>query len=359
MKIGLLAYELRRNGSGQSRFLINICKGLKNSGNHPVIFSLYIDSPIQDYLISQGIEYHFHKEIPDKLFNFYVITYRQSLSEKLAELVMKNEGCDVYIVMADEAIGVVNFIHKLKSAYISNGDMSLLFLNHDFRVNRRMLTYILERNLASGLRRHSNIVSKFDMILANSLFTSNLMAYLYEIPIDKVVYPPVDSTVFYRETINNSTEPQYAVAILRNKNDPINSKLRPLSKTIPLKVVGGGRLDGAENLGYVSDSELRQLYSNATINLSPNTKEYYGYSIVESMSCGTPTIAFNNGGARELIKHDSNGWLVSSINELEKKAVEIINSKENEGVSKMCIEYSKRYSIEQSTQQLLNYLREI
>ena len=357
MKIGLLAYELRMNGSGQSRFLINICKGIKNSGYDPIIFSLFIDDSIQNYLRSNNIEYHCKDKTPGRLFSFYVITYAHSLSKKLAELVVENEECDVYIVMADEAIGVVENIHKLKTVYISNGDMILLFLNHDFRINRRLLAYTLERDFVSKIREHSKIVSRFDMIIANSNFTSNLMAYLYEIPIDRVVYPPVDSNIFYRQLSRDINEEQYAVAILRNENDPINSKLQPLSKIIPLKIVGGGHLNGAENLGYISDDELRRVYSNARINLSPNTKEYFGYSIVESMSCGTPTVAFNNAGARELIENDINGWLVSGIKDLERKVTEIV--KTDEDLSGRCLEYSKKYSIERSTSQLISYLKEI
>lgn len=359
MKIGLLAYDLRRNGSGQSRFLINICKGIKKTGNYPVIFGLYIDTSIQNYLKTLDIEYHFLKEIPGYFFNFNIITFRDFLSEKLWQLLVKYESCDVYIVMADECIGVIKYMSKFKTAYITQGDISLLFLNHDFRINRRILSYILEKNLSSNIRKHSKIVSKFDLILANSVFTSNLMAYLYELPIDKVVYPPVDSDVFHKDSKIINSDSNYAMAILRNENDPIFAQLKHLAKAIPLKIIGGGHMEGAENLGYVNDDELRQIYSNATINLSPNTKEYYGYSITEAMSCGTPTIAFNNAGAKELIDNGINGWLASSVKELKKIAIELISSSKDEDMSNNCIKNSKKYSIESSAKQLINYLKEI
>ena len=43
--------------------------------------------------------------------------------------------------------------------------------------------------------------------------------------------------------------------------------------------------------------------------------EPFGLSIVESMACGTPVIAFDRGSMPELIENGQNGFLVSNVNE--------------------------------------------
>ncbi len=46
-----------------------------------------------------------------------------------------------------------------------------------------------------------------------------------------------------------------------------------------------------------------------------NFEEPFGLSVIESMACGTPVIAFNKGSMPELIRHGKNGFLVSDVEE--------------------------------------------
>ena len=43
--------------------------------------------------------------------------------------------------------------------------------------------------------------------------------------------------------------------------------------------------------------------------------EPFGLSVIESMACGTPVIAFNKGSMPELIESHKNGFIVSDVNE--------------------------------------------
>ncbi len=66
-----------------------------------------------------------------------------------------------------------------------------------------------------------------------------------------------------------------------------------------------------------------ELMKNAQAFLHPiNFEEPFGLSVIESMLCGTPVIAFNRGSMPELISDGVNGFLVNNVNE----AVEILNS---------------------------------
>ena len=66
------------------------------------------------------------------------------------------------------------------------------------------------------------------------------------------------------------------------------------------------------------------LYSSSVEDNYPNT-------VMESLSCGLPVIAFNIGGMPDMIRHLSNGYLVSEINSdlLSKGMKWIIDNKEN------------------------------
>ncbi len=83
----------------------------------------------------------------------------------------------------------------------------------------------------------------------------------------------------------------------------------------PLVVVGTGtpRVHGSRGdlrpapggqvrwLGYVSDSDLRALYTGATVFLFPSLGEGFGRPPLEAMGCGAPVVASNYGPARELL----------------------------------------------------------
>jgi len=77
-------------------------------------------------------------------------------------------------------------------------------------------------------------------------------------------------------------------------------------------------IDG-ERISYVGSAgpELRdELLGDAYALLHPiNFDEPFGFSVVESMACGTPVIAMNRGSMPELIENGVNGLLVSSVEE--------------------------------------------
>ena len=61
---------------------------------------------------------------------------------------------------------------------------------------------------------------------------------------------------------------------------------------------------------YVSDTqELVALYNLASVMVVPSLTENLSCAIMESMSCGTPVVAFNIGGNSDMIEHKANGYL--------------------------------------------------
>jgi glycosyltransferase involved in cell wall biosynthesis len=63
-------------------------------------------------------------------------------------------------------------------------------------------------------------------------------------------------------------------------------------------------------LGWLSDeARLAQLYGAADLFVFPSIQESLGYTAMEAMACGTPCVAFRQGGVPDLIDHQENGYL--------------------------------------------------
>lgn len=303
-----------------------------------------------------GIETHFTGNEPPSYYSMKMLNYSPSLAKSLSQMVKEEEECDVYVVMADECLPVINELPGKKMSFISQGDWSLVYIIRHFEGREKAYSRIMETRFVPNLRKHAALAKKFNLILANSQFTANLVSFLYGIPISGVVYPPVDRDVFRPISIKKDQEGPYALTILRNNSDPLYAYVKHLAGDIKIKVVGRGRLEGAENLGFVSDSELVELYSGARVTLSPNTREFYGYSIVESMSCGTPTLAFKSAGAAELLRDQYNGWLVDNLQGLRHAANTILHESQNQAIRENCVQESLRFGIRESTTRLLEFL---
>jgi len=77
-------------------------------------------------------------------------------------------------------------------------------------------------------------------------------------------------------------------------------------------------IDGSSVIyvGSAGPEKRDSLLGNAYALLHPiNFDEPFGLSVVESMACGTPVIAFNRGSMPELINHGHNGFLVQTVDE--------------------------------------------
>jgi glycosyltransferase involved in cell wall biosynthesis len=77
-------------------------------------------------------------------------------------------------------------------------------------------------------------------------------------------------------------------------------------------------LDGVtvEYLGAVGPDRRGKLLGQASALLHLiSFDEPFGLSLVESMACGTPVIAFGRGSIPEIIRHNETGYIVANIDE--------------------------------------------
>jgi glycosyltransferase involved in cell wall biosynthesis len=135
--------------------------------------------------------------------------------------------------------------------------------------------------------------------------------------------------------------PLYIAAKIDGVDDPYyNQCIRPLMED-PLVTF----------LGEINDAEKSKLLKHAKALLFPiDWPEPFGLVMIESLSCGTPVIAYRNGSVPEIIEHGVTGFIVNNQEEAV-EAARNIESIDRAGCRNV---YEKRFS---STQMANNYVR--
>jgi glycosyltransferase involved in cell wall biosynthesis len=158
-----------------------------------------------------------------------------------------------------------------------------------------------------------------NLIIANSKFCAS-MYEARKIPVHKVIYPPLDCTVFKPMS---SSSGDYVLTYLGKETDFPTLK-RVGDKGVKIKVFGSKapfkpkqilNHRNIEFLGGVSAEELVRLYSNALFTLFTFNHEPFGYIPIESMACGTPILTYNRQGPCETVIDGVTGWLANTREE--------------------------------------------
>lgn len=98
--------------------------------------------------------------------------------------------------------------------------------------------------------------------------------------------------------------------------------LQSLSKSgwgdqIELVVFGASQPEKPVDLGFKAhylghlndDNSLALVYSAADVMIVPSIQESFGQTASESLACGTPVVAFNATGLKDIVDHQQNGYL--------------------------------------------------
>lgn len=126
---------------------------------------------------------------------------------------------------------------------------------------------------------------------------------LFNLPTDKnlILFGAIDATSDPRKGFNYLFEALEQTS-LENTELVIFGSSQP---TTPLNFK-----QPVHYLGQLHDDvSLRVLYSAADVMVVPSLQENLSNAIMESLACGTPVIAFDIGGNRDMIEHQKNGYL--------------------------------------------------
>ncbi|MDQ1352911.1 MAG: hypothetical protein QG657_3217, partial [Acidobacteriota bacterium] len=338
MKI-LLVHNFYRYRGGEDRYVTILEDALTRAG-HQVIHFFYDSRDIDGFSVVKKYT------IPFQLIN------SPALNTKL-EKVLLTEQPDLAVVHNLAPLLSLSILRVLKKNKIPvlkrlenykflclNG----LFLRNDFTTCEKckggnFLSGIIHRcyqrslinsmGIAAGEwfhRRKKTVIRNVDQFLATSQF---LKAKFMEagFPGDKIeVFPNFIDFEPVKEVSLPGPYTVYAVYLGRlSKEKGLLTLLNAFTGLphLPLKIVGSGPLEkemrefvhdhGPENIeftGFIDGPLKREILAGARFLIFPSEcYESFGYTIIESFGCGTPVIASDIGGTRELVTEGETGFL--------------------------------------------------
>ena len=174
-----------------------------------------------------------------------------------------------------------------------------------------------------------------DLIITNSEFVKKRVEKYWGREVNAVVYPPVD---MYKGKIFKKRKEYFVSGAPFEPNKRGDFLLECASQLgFNLKIIGVGsmrnrlkrkyrRFKNIEFLNWITEEEKWKLLSSARGYIVAGIEDY-GIFCAEAISCGTPVIAFNQGGSREIVKEGTSGvffdrWDIKKF----EKAVERFNS---------------------------------
>lgn len=182
-------------------------------------------------------------------------------------------------------------------------------------------------------------------VLANSKYSQNYLKKIYHRDIEYLNLG-VDSNKFKwkhskREKFFLSVG---ALAKFKGMDFLIRAIAKlPKDKQWPLYIVANGGRDEnyiiklARDLGVklvikrnVDDGELVELYNKALLFLFAPYYEPFGLVVLEAMACGLPVVGIDEGGLKETIIPNKNGWLSErNVTAFSKTIIKAINTVNN------------------------------
>jgi glycosyltransferase involved in cell wall biosynthesis len=313
VNICFLAADLGNPTSGQSRFLLNLATGVRRAGHEVTVGASSMNEASVHQLETAGIRVGHLQEVAERpLAQARLMTPRSRLGRRVAAMALRELPADWYVVLSDAIVDAIDVLPTARSVYVCNGDLSLMFLSGSFYRTHGTAKRWLSRGMATYIRQNAARARRYRLLLGNCEFTRNFMAYLYGVPFAGSVYPPVDLDLFRPGAPGGSP---YLLAVARNLNEQGLDVLEEIASTVPLRLVGGAKVPGAESMGVVDDDRFAQLYAGARFCVAPVVSELFGYAVAESLACGTPVLAFDCAGPAEQIRHGQNGWLAHSSSE--------------------------------------------
>lgn len=149
--------------------------------------------------------------------------------------------------------------------------------------------------------------------------------------------------------------------ILRN-NDRITLKMIGSGPSLSYTKLIARRLGIAKNvqfLGRLDTYRLAEIVGRAWVNIHSSVTEGFGYSILESSAAGTPTVAYEVPGVKDVVKDGVNGYLIKEKRRdlMAMKVLDIINDIDN--LSNLSMSEAIKYSWDKATNKWEDHLEGI
>jgi glycosyltransferase involved in cell wall biosynthesis len=217
------------------------------------------------------------------------------------------------------AKGVITRDHTLHLCYCHTPTRYLWSDTHSYIQELKYNKY-LKKIIALSLKKiriwDRVAADRPDYFIANSNFIAKRITKYYR-RASQVIYPPVETGKF---TVSDGVGDYFLAGgrlVPYKRFDLLVETFKANGRK--LKIFGDGpdlsRLQklasGADNiefLGWLGEADKIKFYAQALAFLNPQ-EEDFGITMVEAMASGRPVIAFDSGGAKEIVVNDRVGLL--------------------------------------------------
>jgi len=224
---------------------------------------------------------------------------------------------DVVIsITSAEAKGIITSPHTLHVCYCLTPTRYLYSHKREYQDQGPLFLKPLQKLILKKLKTWDQVAStRPDHYLAISSTVQKRIKKYYHRP-SQIIYPPTN-TDFFKPSAKKSLPKDFFLVVSRlvkYKNIELIIKAFNQLKR-PLIIVGTGKQSSklkklaGPNITFVGKLTDKQLlsYYQECLGLVFASVEDFGLTIIEAQSTGKPVIAFQKGGAAEIIKSNSTG----------------------------------------------------
>jgi len=98
-------------------------------------------------------------------------------------------------------------------------------------------------------------------------------------------------------------------------------------------------------LGWIQSNILPEIYSAADLLILPSRFDTFSLVVLEALSCGLPVVSYDSKGPKDIIEHESCGFLAKGKNDMVNNILRFFDEKNDRKIfSKNAIERAKLYN---------------
>jgi glycosyltransferase involved in cell wall biosynthesis len=128
---------------------------------------------------------------------------------------------------------------------------------------------------------------------------------------------PQDKFVFLTGFMPSRKDMHKGTSYLLESLELLKERLGVKADQIELVVFGNRNAKDVPNFSFKTsflgtindDAKLAMCYAAADAFLIPSLEDNLPYTVMESLACGTPVVAFTTGGIPDMVQHEQNGYL--------------------------------------------------
>ncbi|PAF45194.1 glycosyltransferase [Helicobacter sp. 11S02596-1] len=267
----------------------------------------------------EGIETHYLGHLYDDMslklvYNAADVVVVPSLAESFGQVASESIACGTPVVCFDVG-GLKDIIEHKKTGYLATPfEASDLSAGIEWVLNLSTQNYqILCQNAQQkAIKNFSSKKVSLDYIKAyeNILGGGGLIYQaFYNHSKKTIAFGAISATA-----IDRKGYPQLKMALSKLEN---KENLRLIIFGASANEKGNiENIEGIETyyLGHLyDDMSLKLVYNAADVVVIPSLAENLSNAIMESLSCGTPVVAFDIGGNADMITHKQNGYLAKPL----------------------------------------------